>query len=107
VWSFNYLRGRFEVLENEMLTAGLEVVTYLKPHPQRREQFEHSFATKKVFAAGMLPLPGKFHTTVSVPCCWPCGAALSIWHMPWLCRGCSAEGTLSFCDLLLIGDKSP
>jgi len=52
VWCFNYLRGRFEVFENEMSTAGLEAVTYLKAHPQRREQFEQSFATKKVFAVG-------------------------------------------------------
>lgn len=52
VWCFNYLGGRFEVFENEMSTAGLEVVTYLKAHPQRREQFEQSFATKKVFAVG-------------------------------------------------------
>lgn len=52
VWSFNYLRGRFEVLENEMLAAGLEAVTYLRAHPDRREQFQQTFATSKVFNVG-------------------------------------------------------
>ncbi len=50
VWCFNYLRSRFEVLENEMSNAELEAVACLKAHPQRREQFEHSSAAKRIFA---------------------------------------------------------
>jgi biopolymer transport protein ExbB len=50
VWCFNYLRSRFEVLENEMSNSELEAVACLKTHPQWREQFEHSSAAKRIFA---------------------------------------------------------
>jgi biopolymer transport protein ExbB/TolQ len=52
VWCFNHLRCRFEAFESEMSTAGLQAITYLKAHPQRREEFEQSFIPVKVFGVG-------------------------------------------------------
>ncbi len=52
LWCFYYVRGRVKVLETEISNAELEALTCLKSHPQWREQFQHSFATTRIFAVG-------------------------------------------------------
>jgi biopolymer transport protein ExbB/TolQ/biopolymer transport protein ExbD len=50
VWCFYYVRSRSKVLETEMSNAEVEAVTYLKAHPQWREQLEPSFAATGMFS---------------------------------------------------------